>query len=82
MSTLRREWHRAGSHPQAAGGEGLSMDVEVVRERFDELLKVLAASGLPSSTRRILWVAALDALDKAVAEGRVPNWPFPRCRPE
>lgn len=53
------------------------MDVEVVRERFDELLKVLAASGLPSATRRILWVAALDALDKAVAEGRVPNWPCP-----
>ena len=57
------------------------MDIEVVRERFDELLKVLAASGLPSATRRTLWLAALDAFDKAVAEGRISNWPVKPPRP-
>lgn len=49
------------------------MDIEVLRERFDEFLKVLAGSGLPSATRRVLWLAVLDALDKAVADERVPR---------
>lgn len=47
------------------------MEIKVVRDRFDELLKVFAISNLSLAARRVLWVAALEALDKAVAEGRV-----------
>ena len=61
----------AGGRPGDQAAKAPAVTPQTVDQRFRELLHLLAESGLPLAFRRTLWLCALDAFDRAVAEGRV-----------